>query len=149
LPAASRRDGYSGRNTPSTTGFQPRLLRFVAAVNVLSGTARRHASVSLAVSHPADLATASYCAWYADAGWKTVVYVVPLSMIAPRKRSVLRAPPATRWSATEIAPALSPMMVTCAGSPPNAATFSCTQRSARRWSSSPKLPVCSAWTSFE
>jgi hypothetical protein len=36
--------------------------------------------------------------------------------------------------ATDMAPALSPKIVTLRGSPPKAAMFFATQRSARRWS---------------
>ncbi len=42
-----------------------------------------------------------------------------------------------RWKRTELAPALSPKIVTLCGSPPNAAMFLCTHWSARRWSSRP------------
>ena len=41
------------------------------------------------------------------------------------------------WALTEIEPADSPATVTRCGSPPNAAMFFCTQRSAAFWSSSP------------
>ena len=43
----------------------------------------------------------------------------------------------TRWSVTDDAPALSPMMVIASGAPPKEAMFSRTQINAARWSCIP------------
>ena len=59
-----------------------------------------------------------------------------LSMIAARNRP-RSAGMLNRCRPTDMAPALSPKIVTLRGSPPKAAMFSATQRSARRWSRMP------------
>jgi hypothetical protein len=84
LPAASRRDGASVRNTPSMTGAHEYTLRFVAATNWSTGRLRRHARLSLALAHVVLLTMASYEGWYADAGLYANVVAVPLSRMAAR-----------------------------------------------------------------
>jgi hypothetical protein len=59
----------------------------------------------------------------------------PLSQMAPAIRSFESGDAIS--ALTEIDPADSPAIVTRFGSPPNAAMFCCTHRSAATWSSSP------------
>lgn len=51
------------------------------------------------------------------------------------------------WKPMEVLPALSPKIVTCSGSPPNAAILLCTHWKANCWSFKPALPVAFGWFS--
>src|SRR4051812_5671111 len=61
-----------------------------------------------------------------------------LSMMARWNRPL--ADGTVRSTATVVLPALSPMIVTCAGSPPNFPMLRLTQRSDSSWSMIPKFP---------
>ncbi len=71
----------------------------------------------------------------ASAGEKNV----PGTLCAMARRNRPAASGMTSRAAIAPAPADSPKTVTRSGSPPNAAMFSRTQRSAATWSSSPRL----------
>jgi hypothetical protein len=103
-----------------------------ASISSPTGVPRRQATALASWAHPTAWATTSPSA--SAASWLRLGQE-PLWIMAPANRS--RDPGATRWEQTDHPPADSPPIVTRAGSPPKAAMFSCTQRSAACWSISP------------
>jgi hypothetical protein len=86
--------------------------------------------------------TAFHASWYAGqlaGGVGSVSEGEPLSRIAARNRSWCAPLYAVICIPTDVAPADWPKIVTCFGSPPNAAILSWTHCNARRWSSSPRF----------
>jgi hypothetical protein len=87
-------------------------------------------------SAPAAAANFSpFCSASASGRGGKLAIAAPLSQIAPAIKSLESGEAIS--ALTEIEPADSPAMVTRFGSPPNAAMFCCTHRSAATWSSRP------------
>ena len=145
-PAASARHGAAGSTSPSTTGENDTPVRpagphrswwsagFTASEAAVSRAGSAAANASVVGGSPASAATAAVTS-AASSGEKNVPGT--LCAIARRNRPAARG--MTSSDAIAPAPDDSPNTVTWSGSPPNAAMFSWTQRSAATWSSSPRL----------
>ena len=146
VPAAAARHGATGSTSPSTTGENgvgvqatgPQRPKWsagrTASAAAVSRAGSAAANASAVGGSPAWAAIATVTS-AASAGEKNV----PGTLCAIALRNRPAASGMTSRAAMEPAPADSPKTVTRSGSPPNAAMFSRTQRSAATWSSSPRL----------
>ena len=145
-PVATARHGAEGSTSPSTTGENGTRVRATgpqrarwspggtasdAAASVAGSAAANAAAVA---GSPACSAMAAVTS-AARAGEKKV----PGTLCAMARRNRPAAAGMTSRAAIAPAPADSPNTVTRPGSPPKAAMFSRTQRSAATWSSRPRL----------
>ncbi len=133
MPAWNVAPAGSVRNSPSTvSGKRPTCALFVASITCSEDIARSAESDAA----PAPVAHCEpACSACASGTARRLPSSAPLSPIAAEIRS--RESGDAMWPLTESEPADSPAIVIFDGSPPNAAAFSRTHRSAAFWSRKP------------